>query len=205
MNYNQLASQKALDATVKALREKGYEVIVVETGAEALTKVKELIPKGTSVMNGSSTTLEQIGYIEYLKSGDHGWVNPKVAILAEKDKAKQALLRRQALISDYYVGSVHAVAQNGEFVIGSNTGSQMPHIVYSSPNLIFIVSTKKIVPTLDDAMKRLAEYVVPLEDQHMQQLYKIGTNLNKVVIFKGESKFNGRTIRMIFVKEDLGF
>ncbi|MBI4090400.1 MAG: lactate utilization protein, partial [Candidatus Komeilibacteria bacterium] len=172
MDYNQLATQEAIDATLAALVEKGFAVFVVNTGAEALAKIKEFIPAGASVMNGSSVTLEQIGYIDYLKSGDHGWVNPKEAVLAEKDPAKQALLRRQALTSDYYLGSVHALAENGEFVIGSNTGSQMPHVVYSSPNLIFVVSTKKIVPTLADAMKRLEEHVVPLEDEHMQQLYK---------------------------------
>ncbi|MEK7583695.1 MAG: lactate utilization protein [Patescibacteria group bacterium] len=205
MNYNKLASQEILDATVKALVEKGFEVFVVKNGAEALKKIKELIPKGVSVMNGSSRTLEQIGYIDYLESGGHGWVNPKDAILAEKDPAKQAFLRRQAVLSDYYLGSVHALAENGEFVIGSNTGSQLPHVVFSSPNLIFVVSTKKIIPTLTGAMKRLEEHVVPLEDEHMRQLYKMGTKLNTVVIFKGESKFNGRTIRMILVKEDLGF
>lgn len=205
MDYNTLASQKAVDATVTALGKKGFEVFVVGTGAEALAKIKELIPKGASVMNGSSKTLEQIGYIDYLKSGSHGWVNPKVAILGEKDSAKQGLLRRQALTSDYYLGSVHALAENGEFVIGSNTGSQLPHVVYSSPNLIFVVSTKKIVPTLADAMKRLEEHVMPLEDEHMQQLYNMRTTLNKVVIFKGESTFNGRTLRMILVNEDLGF
>ena len=205
MNYNTLASKEDIDATVKALGEKGFEVFVVERGADALAKIKEIIPRGASVMNGSSGTLEQIGYIDYLASGAHGWVNPKEAILAEKDPAKQAQLRRQAVASDYYLGSVHALAQNGEFVIGSNTASQLPHIVFSSPNLIFVVSTKKIVPTLAEAMRRLEEHVVPLEDAHMKKLYGVGTKLNKVVIFKGESPYNNRTLRMILVKEDLGF
>lgn len=205
MNYNTLASKEALDATVKALGEKGFEVFVVESGADALAKIKEIIPKGASVMNGSSVTLEQIGYIDWLTSGAHGWVNPKEAILAEKDPSKQALLRRQAVLSDFYLGSVHALAHNGEFVIGSNTASQLPHVVFSSPNLIFVVSTKKMVPTLAEAMRRLEEHVVPLEDEHMKKLYGMGTKLNKLLIFKGESPYNKRKLRMILVKEDLGF
>lgn len=205
MDYDKLASKKDIDKTVAALTAKGFEVFAVENGAAALAKIKELIPAGASVMNGSSRTLEQIGYIDYLKEGKHGWINPKVAILAEKDKAKQAQLRRQSVLSDFYLGSVHALAENGEFLIGSNTASQMPHVVFTSPNLIFVVSTKKIVPTLADAMKRLEEHVVPLEDQNMKQRYGMGTALNKVIIFKGESPYNERKLRMLLVQENLGF
>jgi hypothetical protein len=127
------------------------------------------------------------------------------AIVAEKDPAKQAVLRKQAVTSDYYLGSVHALVQNGEFIIASNTGSQLPHIVFTSPNLIFVVSTKKIVPTFAEAMKRLEQYVVPLEDQNMRQKYGVGTSLNKIVIFKNENPMMGRKIHMILVQEDLGF
>jgi hypothetical protein len=205
MEYDTLASKKTVEKTVAALEAKNFEVFIVENGAAALAKIKELIPAGASVMNGSSRTLEQIGYIDYLKEGEHGWNNPKVAILAEKDKAKQAELRRLSVLSDFYLGSVHALAENGEFVIGSNTASQMPHVVFTSPNLIFVVSTKKIVPTLADAMQRLEEHVVPLEDQNMKQRYGMGTALNKILIFKGESPHNERKLRMILVQENLGF
>src|SRR5215468_4925836 len=42
-------------------------------------------------------------------------------------------------------------------------GSQLPHIVFSSPNVIFVVGTQKIVPSLEDAFKRLNEYVIRLK------------------------------------------
>ncbi|MEK9176807.1 MAG: hypothetical protein AAB923_00770, partial [Patescibacteria group bacterium] len=90
-------------------------------------------------------------------------------------------------------------------LIASNTGSQLPHVVYTSPNLVFVVSTKKIVPTLTDAFDRLDKHAVPLEDQHMMGLYKIHTQLSKVVIWKNEAAMNKRTVRMLLVKEDLGF
>jgi hypothetical protein len=100
---------------------------------------------------------------------------------------------------------VHALAETGEFVIASNTGSQMPHIVFSSPNLVFVVSAKKVVPTLPDAMKRLMEHVVPLEDKHMQEKYGVGTAVNKIITFNNENPMMGRKVRMILVNEDLGF
>lgn len=205
MNYNQLATKNSVEKVIKALQKKRYEVMVVKNRREALEQIKKIIPKGASVMNGSSTTLEKIGYQKYLSSGKHEWIDLHAQINAENDKEKRAKLRRESVLSDYYLGSVHALLENGEFVIASNSGSQLPHIVYTSPNLIFVVSTKKIVPDLETAMKRLEEHVVPLEDNHMMKLYNFHTGLNKLLVFKGETTMSTRKIRFILVEEDLGF
>ncbi|HEV7702607.1 MAG TPA: lactate utilization protein [Candidatus Paceibacterota bacterium] len=205
MNFKELASKETVEKTIEALAKRNVEAILVENGAEALAKIKEFIPAGASVMNGASVTLEQLGFVDYLKAGQHGWNNLHEAILAETDPEKQGLLRKQSVLSDYYLGSVHALAETGEFIIASNTGSQLPHIVFTSQNLIFVVSTKKIVPTLPDTIQRLMEHVVPLEDVHMQEKYGFGTAVNKVVTFNNENPMMGRKVRMILVNEDLGF
>ncbi len=205
MQYNDLANKDSLEKTTTTLEKRGYLVTVVKDGKAALEEIKNTIPSDSSIMNGSSVTLEQIGFVDYLKSGEHKWNNLHGAIFAEKDPEKQALLRKQALSSDYYLGSVHALSETGEFVVASNTGSQLSHVVFSSPNLIFVVSTKKIVPNLESALKRLEEHVVPLENQHMMEKYNMGTTLNKIVIFKGESPMMGRKIKFILVEKDLGF
>lgn len=205
MNYETVPSEEIIKKTVAAIKQRGVEALIVNDKKEALEKVKSLIPEGQTVMNGSSRTLEQIGFIDYLKSGRHSWNNLHAAIVNEKDPAKQASLRKQAILSDYYLGSVHALAETGEFIIASNSGSQLPHIVFTSPNLIFVVSTKKIVPTLEDAFRRLHDQVVPREDERMKKIYGFGTAPNKVLIFKGENPALGRKVRMILVNEDLGF
>ena len=205
MEYTHLASQESLEQTVAALKARNVEAMVVEDGAAALEQIKALIPAGASVMNGASRTLEQIGFVEYLKAGTHGWNNLHAGILAEQDPVKQAGLRKQATLSDYYLGSVHALAQTGEFIVASNTGSQLPHIAFTSSHLIFVVSAKKIVPTFADTYTRLNEHVIPLEDENMRGKYGMGTTLNKILVFLGENPMIGRTVRIILVKEDLGF
>ena len=207
MEYETLASKETIEKVIKALAERNVEALIVKDRAEALEKIKEFIPNGASVQTGSSTTLDQIGLTDYLKSGTHGWNNLKAGIVAEEDSTKQTFLRRQALLSDYYLGSVHGLAETGEFVVGSNTGSQMPHIVYSSANLILVVSTKKIVSTLSDALRRLEEHVVPQEDARMKKASggKYGTTLSKELIVRNESPFNKRKIIMLLVNENLGF
>ncbi|MDP3941373.1 MAG: lactate utilization protein [bacterium] len=203
--WTTIPSDGVIQKTVDALKKHNISPLIVASGKEAMEQIISLIPKGASIMNGSSKTLEQIGYLDYLKGGKHGWNDLHHAITSENDPEKRAELRRQSVLSDYYLGSVHALSGTGEFLIASNTGSQLPHVVYTSPNLIFVVGAQKIVPTLADAFKRLEEYVYPLENKHMMDLYKVGTNLSKIVVFKKERQKSGRTVRMIIVKEVLGF
>ncbi|MBI3495401.1 LUD domain-containing protein, partial [Candidatus Berkelbacteria bacterium] len=126
-------------------------------------------------------------------------------ILKEKDPAKQAALRKQAVLSDYYLGSVHAIAETGEFVIASNSGSQLPHIVSTSPNLIFVVGTQKLTPNLNAALTRVRHYVLPLEDKRMKDAGAGGSAISKLLIFEKEPTFMGRKVNVIFVNEKLGF
>ena len=143
--------------------------------------------------------------MDYLKSGTHSWNDLHKAIVEEKDQLKRAVLRKQATSSDFYVGSVHGLTEEGDFIIASNTGSQLPHIVFTSPNLIFVIGGQKIVPDLNEAFKRLEEYVVPLENENMKKLYGMGTMLSKIVVFKQENAMMGRKIKIIIVNEKLGF
>jgi L-lactate utilization protein LutC len=205
MDYSLLASEETITKVVAALKERNVAAVVVANKADALAKIKELIPAGASINNGSSTTLNEIGYIEYLKSGTHGWNNLHAAVVAEKDPAQQAQLRNAALFAEYYLGSVHAIAETGEMIIASASGSQLPPIVFTAKNVIFVVGTQKIQPTYDGALKRLREYVVPLEDQRMKSTGAAGTSLAKIVTFEREPAFMGRTVTVIFVQEKLGF
>lgn len=205
MSYDTLATDEIIKRTQAALEKNKFNSEVVNTGKEALEKIKSMIPEGASVMNGTSVTLEQIGYLDYLKSDKHPWKDLHALVTAEPDKAKRAALRKQSVLSDYYLGSAHAITEGGEMVFASNTGSQQPHLVFTSPNLILVVSTKKIVPTLDAAFKRLDEHVVPLEEEHMQKLYGVSTQRSKTIILHKESTMSKRKVVVLFVKEDVGF
>ncbi|OGG55736.1 hypothetical protein A3D71_00810 [Candidatus Kaiserbacteria bacterium RIFCSPHIGHO2_02_FULL_55_20] len=205
MDYTKLASQGTVEKTAEALKSRRFTPIIVETAKEAFDTIQKLIPKGASVMNGSSATLEEIGFVEYLNSGAHGWNNLHEAVLKEENAEKRAHLRKHAVVSDYYLGSVHAVTEGGEMLIASNTGSQLPHLSYTSSNLILVVGTQKIVPDLAAAFLRLEKHVMPLEDEHMKKLYGMGTQHNKTTVLHGESPMMNRSATVILVKEKLGF
>jgi hypothetical protein len=205
MDYTKLANRETLDSLIGNLKERNFEGIVVDSKEAALEKIKELIPGGASVHNGSSTTLQEIGFIDYLKGDEHPWNNLHAKILEETDEAKQNELRKQSIFSDYYLGSIHAVSEKGELVIASASGSQLPHLVYTSPNLIFVVGAQKITPDLESAMERLRNFVYPLEDKRMKSTGAAGSVLAKILILEREPVWSGRKITIIFVNESLGF
>lgn len=200
-----LASKESIDRVIAALTDHNIQTIVVSDRLQALAQVQTLIPSGASVVNGSSVTLQEIGYIDYLKAGTHGWHNRQADVIAEKDPIKQALLRKEASISDYYLGSVHALTEEGEMIIASGSGSQLPGIVYNAANLIFVVGAQKIVPDLAAGFVRLKEHVFPLENERVQKAYGYGATLAKTLIFHRELANSGRVVRVILVNESLGF
>jgi hypothetical protein len=205
MDHAALATKSELDTTVSALTNNGFLPEVLSTKEAALARIKELIPAGASIMNGASKTLEQIGFVEYLKAGEHGWKNLHADILAETDPIKQGELRKYSVVSDFYLGSAHVITEKGEMVFASNSGSQLPHLAFTSPNIILVVSTKKLTPTLTEAFDRIDSHIVPLEDVRMKEVYGFGTLHAKTLIMHKENPAIGRTVHVLFVEEDLGF
>ena len=57
LKYGGLADDAAINATKEGLEKKGHSVSIVSSGAEALEKVKSLIPEGASVYNTASVSL----------------------------------------------------------------------------------------------------------------------------------------------------
>ncbi|MDD5039889.1 MAG: lactate utilization protein [Patescibacteria group bacterium] len=204
MKYDAVPTKDIINKTQRALEEKNVIVHVVKNKEEALGTVRGLIPAGAEVMTGSSLTLEQIGFVDVLKSGGHPWKNLKNDIVAEKDPVKQNVLRKKSVLADYFLASVHALTEDGQMVIGSATGSQLPSYAYTSDNVIWVVGAQKIVPTLPEGMKRLREYVFPLVDEHMKSLGAPGSVISEILIIE-RPPTKGRKLHMVLVKEVLGY
>jgi L-lactate utilization protein LutC len=139
-----------------------------------------------------------------LKSKDHGWNNLGEKVLAENDYGKQTDLRRHATAdADVFLASVNAVAETGELIAVDGTGSRVGAFPFVAKKLILVISTQKIMPTVEAAMKRIREYVRPLEDKRMMGVYGVGTLFGKWIIIEEERM--PERIQVILVKEKLGF
>jgi len=130
----ELANQDVLKKTGEALEGRGFHVEFLNNKEEALERLKNFIPAGANVMTGSSTTLKEIGFVDYLSSDKHSWNNLKEKIVSEKDPKKQVELRKKSITADYFLGSVHAVTQSGEVVVASAT--EVNYLPTSMPQIM---------------------------------------------------------------------
>ncbi len=204
MNFNSIPNMDVINKTVDAIKNRGINVILVENKIEALDKLKSIIPASSKIMNGSSTTLIEIGFMDYLKSGNHGWINLHEEILQEKDWVKQSDLRRKAIVdADYFLGSVNAITQDGQLVAVDASGSRVGAYPFAASKLILVSGVQKIVHDLDTAMSRIKEYVFPLEDDRAKKAYGMGSALSKWIII--EREMNPQKTTLILVKEKLGY
>jgi L-lactate utilization protein LutC len=207
LDYKTLPSSENIKKAIEALESHGIIVTYLENKESVLSILQLMIPASVTVMTGASVTLEQTGFTDLLKSGKHPWKDLKAGILSETDPIKQSVLRKQATMADYFLGSVHAITQAGEIVVASATGSQIPAYAYSASNLIWVVGAQKIVPDLDTAFHRIRDYALPMEDRHIKQLLgdKAGSLIGKILIFERDSPYTHRNLNLLLVNEVLGF
>lgn len=202
--WNQLASKEVIDKTIEALKANGIEAKFVATGEEARKEVFSLIPQGVEVMTMSSITIDTLGISkEVQESGKYDSVKNKLKSMNRETQSSE--MQKLGAAPDWSVGSVHAVTEDGHAIIASNTGSQLPAYASAATHVIWVVGTQKIVKNTDEAMKRIYEYVLPLESERLNKLYNltVGSFVSKLLIINREIK-PGR-ITLIFVGEKLGF
>ena len=96
------------------------------------------------------------------------------------------------------------MTEDGAAVIASATGSQLSAYAFGAEKIIWIVGAQKITPNLDEALKRVYEYTLPLESERAKKAYGVpGSAVNKLLIIKKE--WQPDRITMIIVNEALGF
>jgi len=199
--------QSAVAAGLAALKAKGYNVIETSTKADALAALKTIAPNGASVYQGHSTSLEEVGYIDYLKhSNDH--VNLMAAILAEPDMGKQSEMRRKAVLADYFFTSVNAVGSDGTLAAVDLTGTRTSGFIATSKNLVLLVSPNKFVNGgIKECIDRIEKVAVPMESLRAHLAYGVpASSASNWVFISGDNPFSPvKRIHIIYCAETLGY
>ena len=200
--YAVLASEASLDTAAQNLTENGMTAHIVENAAEALRLALELIPDGAEVFTATSKTLEEIGLPDAIETSTR--LRSVRAILKQMDMATQwDEMRALGARPDVIVGSVQAITEEGEVVAASASGSQLGPYASGAGKVIWVVGSQKVVPTLEDAMRRVEEYALPLEDNRAWLAYGQNSFIGKVLTVHRE--FMPERVNVILVKEKLGF
>ncbi len=193
-----------LTVVADSMKRRGFDVTVVGNKEQALSTLIELIPEGSSIMNGSSTTLIQIGFIDYMESKENKFNNLHELIMKENDQIKRGEVRRKvAFDADYFLASSNAVTEDGIIVSADATGTRIGEFPYFAKHLVLVIGQQKITKSVEAAMRRVREVVFPLEDARMKKAGYPGSALNKWAIIERETV--PHRIIIILVRESLGF
>jgi hypothetical protein len=199
--YTAPADSAQLQALTTRLRQRNFEVLVVDDADGAKAAVFALLPEGAEVHSGKSKTLEDAGIFDKLmKSGRYNFLRTRMRQMNYETQARE--IRKLGAAPDFMLGSVQAVTEAGQLVAASGSGSQIGPYAFGAGQLILVIGSQKVVPDLDAALRRIAEHVQPYEDMRLREQMGEGSQLARVLILERDFR-PGRTT-IILVREPIG-
>jgi acyl-CoA hydrolase len=139
------------------------------------------IPEGSSVMTNTSVTLAETGIADAINGGGRRWEWARNKMLALDFATQLQQMKAIGGQPDYALGSVHAITHDGTLVIASASGSQLASCAWGAANVIFVVGTQTLVPTLEAAHQRIYQHSLPLEDARAQAAYGQHSQVGKLL------------------------
>jgi hypothetical protein len=199
--FAQAATEERIQKVKAALENNGFKVKVVDNLKEARDEVIGLIPGKSEVFTATSKTLDEAGLTEELNSDKYVSVRNKFMALYGQPE-KELEMKRIGAASDYALGSVHAITEDGKALIASASGSQIPNYAYGAKNFIWLVGSQKLVKDINEALDRIENYTFYLEDERAQKAYGAHSSLNKILVYRKEPAGRGT---IILIREPIGF
>ena len=197
-----LSDKDAIQRTVAALNSRNIEATLADSGEIARDLLIGMVPEGAEIFNNTSETLDSIGYTEYLNNTNK-YKDLHKALMAERDPDQQRELRRLSSVAEYVVGSVQAIAETGEVVIASSSGSQLGAYVYGAKHVILVAGTQKICPTLEGALARVRGYTLARHKDWQVGQGRSPRPIGKLMLL--ENEITPGRIKMVLIKENLGW
>jgi len=200
-HFDQPASREVLEQVALRLRERNVGTLIVPDESSARAAVLERLPAGAEIHAGKSKTLQDIGVTPLLAEG--GTYTYLRNIYLKMDRSTQMReIRKLISAPDFMLGSVSAVTRDGILVAGSATASQLGPYASGGGKVILVVGSQKIVPNLDEALRRIREYILPWEDVQVRPLVPTGSFIGKILLV--EREWIAGRIEVILVQAPVG-
>ena len=188
----------------------GFIVTFFDTKEAAADYIVESISgsaggSGTTVGFGGSMTAKEMGLYDRLKAAG----NDCVWHWADADKGPDVF--EKAFHAENYILSANGVSEEGYIVNIDGTGNRIAATVYGKKKVWFVVGKNKIVPTLEEAMKRAdttaailnAKRFLPADAAEEQIEAKRDQICRAMTIHR--KPMNGMVCEIVFVDEELGY
>ncbi|HYE82388.1 MAG TPA: lactate utilization protein [Clostridia bacterium] len=152
--------------TMENLGKNNISAYRAENEAEALKKVSELIPAGSTVGLGGSMTLFEVGAIDFIRKGNYEVLDRYKEGLTP---AEMKEIFRKSFSADVYLTSSNAVTEAGELYNVDGTGNRVAAMLYGPDRVIVIVGINKLVKDIDQAVLRVKETAAPANNKRIKK------------------------------------
>lgn len=154
-------NRKLAEKVLKGLESRNMEGHYAETREEALKIALELIPEGSSIGWGGSTSIAEIGLKDAVCSGNYTVYNRDACATPEEKRAVEL----QCMGSEYFLCSTNAMTEDGILVNIDGKGNRVAAITWGPENVLMIVGMNKVVKDLDVAWSRARNLAAPVNAQ----------------------------------------
>ena len=144
---------------IKQLKKRNMEAVYCPTAAQAIEKVKEMIPAGATVTWGGSMTLRDMGLTRALhEAGTYQLFDRDLAQSAEEAQE----IYRKAFSADFYLSSANALSEDGVIVNIDGNGNRVAAITFGPRHVIFVIGLNKVAQTVEAALARARSMAAPV-------------------------------------------
>jgi len=144
-------------AAVEGMRKHGFEVIELETAAQAKEYLLKQIPAGCAVGVGGSVSLRDIDVLPALTAA-----GCRVYTSWDAKKEDVPAIRENSRTADVYLSSANAVTRTGSLVFIDGIGNRVGAILDGPPTVYFVVSHSKWVDGgINTAIARIKQTACP--------------------------------------------
>ena len=159
MNPIEIRNEKAAGKVIKNLARRNIEAFYCPTSREAVDKLLEMIPQGSSVTWGGSMSIRDIGIPAALADAGKYEVYDRDKA---PDRAAATEIYLKAFSCDYYLSSANAITEDGVIVNIDGTGNRVAAITFGPRNVIFVIGMNKLTQNVDAALARARSLAAPV-------------------------------------------
>ena len=152
-------NQRLAQTLIRNLHRRHIEAFYCPTGAEAVQKVSELIPDGSSVTWGGTMTVRDLAIPDLLRS--RGTLEVLDRDMVETPDEKQAMYLR-AFSTDVYLTSANAISEDGVIVNIDGNGNRVAAITWGPKKVIFVIGLNKVAQDVEAALSRVRGTASPV-------------------------------------------
>lgn len=147
---------------IKKLKEnfalRNIEVSYFETLQDAKAYLLEILPHQHTVGIGHSATLQNMNLTDTLIARGN--------LVFDKERAKNKddskLIKKKAMLADWYITSANAISIDGRIVNVDHSGNRVAAITFGPDHVIIVAGKNKLTTTLEEAIKRVKNVACPL-------------------------------------------